>query len=201
VTFDGYGNDAFVGPERTTGTFNVQQQATDRHSFEAHVTRRGGVTTEIDYVGSVTGGYTGPTTWNGSGSITRNGDFFDGGTVEAETVDQLRDNAICNGEGISGRTTMTSAEHVVVIEYDGATACDDRDAARWSRDGEDRGTIDGITCSAGGAGGYGALVVVVALLTRRGARRRSRRGFARRRRRRSTSSTPRSACRPCRATS
>jgi MYXO-CTERM domain-containing protein len=55
----------------------------------------------------------------------------------------------------------------VVIEYDGASDCDDRDSARWSRDGDDRGTIEGITCSTGGPGGLGALALVLCLVVRR----------------------------------
>jgi hypothetical protein len=164
LTLDGYGNDAFLGPARSTGTFAVEQLAADHHAFDVDVVTVGGITTSVVYTGDVVGTVTGPTTWNGSGTITREGEFFDSGTVEAVTVDQVRDGARCPGEGISGRTTMTSDEHTVVIEYDGATACDDADAARWSRDGEDQGTIDGVTCSAGGRGGLGALALVALAL-------------------------------------
>jgi uncharacterized protein (TIGR03382 family) len=172
LTLDGHGNDAFGGPARATGTFLVEELAADHHAFDVDLVQRGGITTTVRYTGDVVGGLTGPTTWNGSGTISREGDFFDSGTVEAVTVDQLRDGALCPGEGVSGRTTMTSDEHTVVIEYDGATACDDADAARWSRDGEDQGTIDGVTCSAGGRGGPGAaaLVALAVVLARRRSR-------------------------------
>jgi hypothetical protein len=171
IVLDGYGNDAFVGAERATGTFSVRAAGDGRHSFAVDVIKRGGVTTTIEYSGTVEGDYDGPTLWNGSGTITRDGDFVNGGTVEATTVDQLRDNAICPGEGISGSTILRSADHDVVIEYDGATDCDDADAARWSRDGKDQGTIGGITCSTGGASGLGAIVLVVLVtLRRRGVR-------------------------------
>jgi uncharacterized protein (TIGR03382 family) len=171
LTLDAYGNDAFLGPERTTGTFAVVELAADHHAFEVDLVRSGGLTTTIAYSGTVRGDASGPTIWNGAGTISRRGDYFDGGTVEAATVDQLRDDAICPGEGISGRTTMTSAEHAVVIEYDGATDCDAADSARWSRDGVDQGTIEGITCSAGDPGGLGALAVVLVALGRRRRRR------------------------------
>ena len=161
LTLDGYGNDAILGPERAFGTITVRELAADHHAFDVDLVRRGGLTTDVAYSGTVRGGATGPTTWNGSGTISRNGDFFDGGTIEATTVDQVRDGSICPGEGISGRTTMTSEEHTVEIQYDGATDCDADNAARWSRDGEDQGTIDGVTCSAGGPGGLGALALVV----------------------------------------
>lgn len=161
VTLDGYGNDAFVGIVRKTGTVVVHELAPDRHSFDVDVTSDGGLTEVVEYSGTVAGDPAAATTWNGSGTISRDGDFFDGGTVEAITVDQLRDNSICAGEGISGRTTMTSDDHVVVIDYDGATDCDDHDAAHWSRDGEDQGTIEGVTCGAGsGAGGPGAVALI-----------------------------------------
>lgn len=175
VTFTDYGNDSVLGPVRRTGTVAVHELAADRHSFDVDVTSDGGLTEVVEYSGTVVGNATsGPTTWNGTGTISRDGDFFDGGTITATTVDQLRDNSICAGEGISGRTTMTSDDHTVVIEYDGATDCDDNDAAHWSRDGEPQGTIEGITCSAGGRGAGGpAAVGLIALAT----------GLARRRRR------------------
>jgi hypothetical protein len=173
LSLDGYGTDEFVGPARTTGTFAVRELAADLHAFDVDVVIEGGLDSVIEYSGTVRGGTTGPTTWNGSGTISRSGDFFDGGTVEATTVDQLRDNAICPGEGISGRTTMISDEHTVVIEYDGATDCDAEDAAHWSRDGEDQGTIAGVTCNAGGRGGVGTLALI-ALATCLARRRRAR---------------------------
>jgi hypothetical protein len=98
--------------------------------------------------------------WSGSGTITRDGDFFSGGTIVAHTESQLRDNDICPGEGVSGTTTMKSDRHVVAISYDGAVACDDAHSARWSLDGTDQGLVSGVTCSAGGPGGAALIVVM-----------------------------------------
>jgi len=174
VTFTDYGSDQILGPVRETGTVVVRELAPDRHSFDVDITSEGGLDAVIMYSGTVDGTATSAsTTWNGHGTISRDGDFFDGGTIEATTVNQLRDNSICPGEGISGQTTMVSDDHTVVIDYDGATDCDDHDAAHWSRDGEPQGTIDGISCSAGsGAGGPGAVALIALAL-----------GLARRRRR------------------
>ncbi|HEU5057166.1 MAG TPA: MYXO-CTERM sorting domain-containing protein [Kofleriaceae bacterium] len=165
LTFDGFGDDRFNGMARVTGTFEVDRQAADLHAFEADLTRDGGIESSIVYSGTVAGGYQGPTVWNGSGAISRDGVTINSGDVEAETVDQVRDSEVCPGEGVSGTTTMTSEEHTVVISYDGDTACDDADSARWSLDGEDQGLVEGVTCSAGGgAGGPAALLLLLAAL-------------------------------------
>ena len=172
VTFEEFGNDAFGGASKTNGTVAVAELATDRHTFEVDTVTRGGITTDVQYSGSVVGtDDTAATTWNGSGTINRDGDFYKGGTVDSVTVDQVRDDA-CPGEGFSGTTTMTSDEHVVVITYDGATACDPDHSARWSRDGKDRGLVQGVTCSsAGGSSGAAIVLVAVMLIGRRRHRR------------------------------
>lgn len=172
VTFEEFGNDGFGGASKTSGTVAVAELAADRHTFEVDTVMRGGITTDVRYSGSVVGTYdTAATTWNGSGTISRDGDFYKGGTVEAVTVDQVRDDA-CPGEGFSGTTTVTSDEHVVVITYDGATACDPDHSARWSRDGKDRGLVTGVTCnSAGGSSGAAIVLAAIALIGRRRHRR------------------------------
>lgn len=149
ATFDGYG----AGPEgeganELTGTFIVETTADDTHTFVADYKWGGLIEVDVNYTGNVVGGYTGPTLWNGTGAITRSGFTDASGTVTATTVDQLRDNDQCNGESLSGTTTIVHGDRTLLIEYDGATDCDDENSARYSVDGEDRGTIDGITCSA-----------------------------------------------------
>src|SRR5262249_22069468 len=167
VTLDAFGNDAFGGLLLSTGTVTITEQAADRHAFEVNMVGRGGITTTTTYSGTVVGTYDTATTWNGSGTITRTGDFYAGGTIDAVTADQVRDNAACAGEGFSGTTTMISDEHVVVITYDGDTACDSDHSARWSRDGKDQGIVSGVTCNAGGSGTGWIAAALVALVLRR----------------------------------
>ena len=163
MTFDRFGDDRFGGMARVSGRFDLTEEADDLHSFEADIQRDGGIESRIVYSGTVAGGYEGPTVWNGSGSVSRDGITINSGAVDAETVDQVRDNELCPGEGVSGTTTMTSDEHTVVISYDGDTDCDDDDAARWSRDGEEQGLVTGVTCSAGGPAGFAAALLVLAI--------------------------------------
>ncbi len=172
LTFDGFGDDRFGGMARVTGSFEVDQQSDDLHAFDADLQRDGGIETRILYSGTVAGGYDGPTVWNGSGSVSRDGVTINSGAVDAETVDQVRDDEVCPGEGVSGTTIMTSDSHTVVISYDGDTDCDDDDAARWSLDGEDQGLVTGVTCSTGGPAATGSaflvLIAAAALRRRRG---------------------------------
>jgi len=170
LTFDGFGDDRFDGMARVTGTFEFDEEGEDFYSFEADFDRDGGIESHTLYSGTVEGGYQGATVWNGSGQVSRDGIVINSGSVDAETVDQIRDNEVCPGEGVSGSTTMTSPEHVVVITYDGDTDCDEDDAARWALDGEDQGLVTGVTCSAGGPAGAGAgllLFLLAASLRRR----------------------------------
>lgn len=197
LDFDGFGDDRFGGMARTSGIFELDELGEDAYSFLAYLDRDGGIESHISYSGRVEGGYDGPTVWNGSGSVSRDGVVINSGEIDAETVNQVRDNEVCPGEGVSGTTTMTSPEHTVVITYDGESDCDDDDAARWSLDGEDQGLVTGVTCSAGGpAGPFAALLVLLlALAISRG--RRAGRGPAGRggRRRRPAAR----ACAPCAA--
>ena len=132
ITLDGYGNDALVGMERTSGRFDVTETDNGAHAFDVDVRRSGGIETTIRYTGTVTGAYQGRTVWNGSGHISRDGLTINSGSVDAVTVDEVRDDAVCAGQGASGTTTLTSDAHEVVIAYDGATDCDP-DAAATGR--------------------------------------------------------------------
>jgi MYXO-CTERM domain-containing protein len=167
ITFDGYGNDAFLGMERTSGRFDVIATDGGTHMFDVDVRRSGGIETSIRYTGTVKGGYQGRTVWNGSGRIVRDGITINSGGVDAVTVDQVRDDVVCAGQGASGTTKLTSDGHEVIIAYDGATDCDPDAAARWTRDGADRGTIKGISCSTGGSAGFGAIGFALAFALRR----------------------------------
>jgi hypothetical protein len=168
LTLDGFqGND---------GTVALHEAELDLHEFDAHLVL-GGFTT-INYSGSVQGGYSGPTLWNGSGQVTRDGFIAPNGTVDATTLDEKVDNDVCPGQPVSGRTTITMGADEAVISYDGESDCDDAQAAKLSVNGEERGTVDGITCTvtapAGGksAGGATSLACcVTAWVLRRRAQR------------------------------
>jgi hypothetical protein len=70
---------------------------------------------------------------------------------------------------------MVSDEHTVVISYDGETDCDDDDAARWSRDGQDQGLVTGVSCAVtGNRAGLVQTVFLLALSIGAAARRRQR---------------------------
>jgi hypothetical protein len=173
LTYNGYGSSQGE-VARTTGTATVRQLAASQYSYEVNLVQVGGVTTEIDYSGTIAGDYDQPTLWNGSGTIIRSGDFEPTGTAEAVTVDQRVDDAICSGQSSSGETTIEVDGHVIVVSYDGESDCDEAQAARWSLDGVDRGLVEGITCAvtAGDSRGAGAMLCVLALLGIAGARRR-----------------------------
>ena len=167
ITFDGYGNDALVGMERTSGRFDVTEIDSSTHRFDVDVQRSSGIETAIRYSGAVKGAYQGRTVWNGSGRISRDGVTINSGSIDAVTVDEVRDDAVCAGQGASGTTKLTSDAHDVVIAYDGATDCDPDAAAHWTRDGEDMGVIKGISCSTGSGSGFAAIGFAVVLLLRR----------------------------------
>lgn len=157
------------------GTAHVREIAADVFSFDVDIVREGGITTEIDYDGTVAGNYDMPTTWNGSGTLTRSGGLPPTGTVEMRTEDAVWDGAICGGQAASGTTSIDGDGHLVVVTYDGETDCDEDQAARWSVDGQDRGLVEGITCSfvpAGWRSGPGLAVGFVLLIAAGGRRRR-----------------------------
>jgi uncharacterized protein (TIGR03382 family) len=167
VTFDHYGNDGFVGMVKMSGRFDVTPIDGGAHMFDVDVQRSGGIETTIRYTGTVSGSYDGRTVWNGAGRITREGITINSGAIDAVTVNEVWDNAVCGGQGASGTTKLTSDAHEVVITYDGATDCDPDEAARWTRDGEDMGMIKGITCNAGGSSGLGMIAFALVLVLRR----------------------------------
>ena len=96
LTLDGYGinDDALV-----TGTGEITNVAMDVNDFTVDVVSDGAVVRTVMYSGTVEGGYSGPTTWNGSGAVERRGFTESPGIVTATTVDQLRDNSICPRRG------------------------------------------------------------------------------------------------------
>lgn len=154
-----------------TGSVGVYVAGADEQIFEADVTQEGGVTWSVHYAGRVRGTYVGPTVWNGHGTVSRDGLLGPTGTASAETVDMVRDSALCDNQGASGATTIEIEGQTLRIEYDGATDCDADHAARHFVNGEDRGLVTGVTCSAGPGGRtalpFWAALVALGLLVRR----------------------------------
>lgn len=173
LTLDAFGS-ASEGDDAATvtGTFAIERTSDGAHTFDADYTQDGLLVLDVDYTGTIVGGYDTATVWNGQGTITRGGFTHASGTATATTVDQRRDNTVCSSESVSGTTTIDIGGRTAVITYDGATDCDESSAALLRVDGEDRGTIDGISCavSPGGSGSPFLLAPLIAawfLLIRR----------------------------------
>ena len=179
LAFDGFGKG--VPAEATLdGTATVSSSGR-RHMFAVDVVHRGGVTTTIDYSGTIDGDYGVDTTWNGSGSITREGPAEPVGRVQATTVNQVLAES-CSGQASSGQTMLEADGDTVVITYDGATDCDEAKAAQWALNGQDMGQIEGIACTAGRTGNAWPLAPLVVLIAlRRSRRRMPRKRFTRKR--------------------
>ncbi len=82
-------------------------------------------------------------TWSGSGWMGTDG--F--GMVDAITEDEVIDTSVCQTEASSGTTTLSAGGHVAVLRYDGSTKCDDTPSVPFTLDGEERGELEGVSCS------------------------------------------------------
>jgi hypothetical protein len=129
-----------------TGDFVVRSPSATMHEFEADLVAEGGSTVTITYAGTVEGTYDGRTVWNGSGEVERDGFGEPNGTALMSTENEVLDSSVCMGQAVSGTTTIRSEGRVAVVTYDGATDCDEDQAATWTLDGEDQGKVTGITC-------------------------------------------------------
>lgn len=151
----------------TSGTASVTPRDGTLYDFEVDITTDALTSTRITYTGTVDGDYTGPSLWNGSGRVTRDGFGEPLGTVRVATVDELRDTDVCSNQPLSGQTTIEAEGDRVVVTYDGATDCDQDKAATWTFNGRDRGRITGIDCAVGTVGGRtaGAPALLLAMGT------------------------------------
>ncbi|MEN9577315.1 MAG: hypothetical protein RJA70_324 [Pseudomonadota bacterium] len=127
------------------GTFAVRRVESDFHEFDARLVI--GSFTSINYKGTVRGRRDQHTVWDGAGSAERDGFLPPSGVIEATTVAEVVDDALCSGQPASGRTTLTFGSHVAVVTYDGATECDDEKTAALTVNGEAQAPLDGITCA------------------------------------------------------
>lgn len=129
------------------GTLTRTRVTEGFYSFDANLVVDGGMRTTIDYGGSVAGDYDVRTVWNGHGRVSRDGMVAPTGTVEAKTENEVVDDATCSGQPLSGRTTIETKDQNAVVFYDGERDCDMAQRAHYRVDGEERGTLGGITCS------------------------------------------------------
>lgn len=147
------------------GTFSLHLVEPSLREFEAHLVI-GGVTT-IDYAGSVQGDYDTRTSWNGSGHVVRDGFFPPNGAVDATTLNEVVDDAVCSGQPVSGSTALRSGDDVAIVEYDGENDCDADQNAELTVNGEARGLVEGVNCavaapgSAGKGGVFGGFLCAV----------------------------------------
>jgi hypothetical protein len=167
LTLDGFGNGSDVSHDAKTGEAHLRVVDDMNTDFELDITHEGGIVTTFVYSGRIQGGYAGKTVWNGSGTVTRDGDVEPSGSVDATTADEVIDNDVCSGQPSSGNTTITNeAGETAVVTYDGAVDCDDDQAASYSLDGKPKGKLTGIACtvSPGEAGSGGEAWLLVAAL-------------------------------------
>lgn len=131
-----------------SGSMLVRALSERSREFDVDLVRESEATTiAIAYLGQVEGDYRSATRWNGAGTVERKGRVEPLGVVEAETLDEVIDEAVCSGQPASGRTTLELPRGTAVVTYDGATDCDDDQAALLSVDGRDRGRLSGIACA------------------------------------------------------
>lgn len=193
ITYDGFGyQKAITGCEASGGKLKLIFQGTSKvtgskskKDFEVDIRldasgqsegscTPSSATSAWEYKGTIDGADTdfgeGKQTWNGSG---RMGDS-QSGVVEVETKAEVVDGSVCNSEAASGSTTIKSGGHTAVIQYDGATDCDEASTVQWSLDGKATGEMEGVRCSAASGPAFSAwsLALLGALgLMRRRARR------------------------------
>ncbi len=170
VTFEGYGA-SDEDPAPTWGEAAIRRRADEEHTFDLDLRHEGIATTIVRYSGRVLGTYEGRTEWSGEGEVEREG-WAPVGAAHAITEAQVRDQAVCGNAPASGRTTLAFEDPsaTLVVEYDGATACDEERAAPHSVDGVDRGLVTGIGCAAApgrGVGGLGLALLALAWALRR----------------------------------
>ncbi|HYO74044.1 MAG TPA: hypothetical protein VEU33_49040 [Archangium sp.] len=112
----------------------------------------------------------GKQTWNGSGRIG----YEERGVVEVATKDEVVDGSVCDEEASSGSTTIKSSGHTAVIQYDGATDCEETSTVQWSLDGKASGELEGVSCSAASGSAFSAwgvgLLGALGLMRRRARR-------------------------------
>ncbi len=118
---------------------------TTRDTLDEQACRAKRTTLASDYRGSSVRDGT-ATIFSGEGDV-----LLEDGKLHVRTEAARLDGNQCEGEPLSGTTTLSNGTDTAVITYDGATACepkDDRALGQWALNGEPRGAIDVDFCSA-----------------------------------------------------
>ena len=107
------------------------------------------------------------TTYSHQGVVAVDSDRVSG-IVTAQTVDERLSDELCETEALSGTTTVTAGADVMVITSDGDVDCDEQSTVTWMLNGENQGTLVGVSCSSAGAStGLWLVGLLVALARRR----------------------------------
>jgi hypothetical protein len=135
-------------PSKKEFTIDLRQEAAGQQNEGSCDTANASAAWE--YKGTIDGADSplgeGKQTWSGSGRIG----YETRGLVEVETKAEVVDGSVCDSEAASGSTTIKSNGHTAVIEYDGATDCEEASTVKWSLDGKASGELEGVSCSATG---------------------------------------------------
>jgi len=74
------------------------------------------------------------------------------GGFELTTTNEVLDDSVCNGEPVSGTTTVRGGGDTATFTYDGATECDSEHSVPWAFDGTPRGSVTGVQCAVAAPG-------------------------------------------------
>jgi len=96
--------------------------------------------------------------FNGSGLYG----VSDFGRVYGVTVNERINSVECEFEAADGNTTITADDQTAVINYNGASDCDENATVTWTLDGEDQGELEHVSCSSVGV--WSSLWALPALL-------------------------------------
>ena len=142
VTFDSFGNFAGTEPRALlSGKIALLYTRRDPHVFKAHFVELGDTAATFHFEGEVEASFDGPSLWNGTGRVERDGPVDPSGQIIIQTIDELIDDSVCPGQPLSGQQKLESEGQVAIIDYDGATDCDAAQTAQLAVDGEARGAI------------------------------------------------------------
>lgn len=185
VTYNGFGFESTVNCNDKTGTskltfdgvVNVSGTQEETHfdidvrmdtdGLEKETCTAKTASAAYDYSGILKQDGSNKATWNGSGRVGNS----ELGVVSVETKDEVIDSSVCASEALSGTTTINAGPNTAVITYDGATDCEDSSTVGWALNGESKGELTGVACTAAAGPAalawLGAMIGALPLLRRR----------------------------------